>query len=49
MASIIERNGISGLLLRGAVIAFAVVMFGCAPKAPVAQADASATIAVEAR
>ena len=32
----LERNGISGLLLRGVVIALAVVIFGCAPKAPFA-------------
>ena len=45
----VERNGLSGLLLRGVVIALAVVMFGCAPKAPAAQADMSATLAIAAR
>jgi hypothetical protein len=45
----VERNGLSGLLLRGVVIALAVVMFGCAPKAPAAQADMAATISVTAR
>jgi hypothetical protein len=49
MTSGIERNGISGLILRGGVIAFAAVMFGCAPKAPLAQADVTATISVAAR
>jgi len=49
MTSAIERNGISGLILRGAVIAFAAVMFGCAPKAAGAQADLSATITMAAR
>ncbi len=49
MASLVERNGLSGLVLRGVVIAFAAVMFGCAPKAPVAQAAAvSSTTLVEA-
>lgn len=28
----IERNGLSGLALRIAMIAFAAIMFGCAPK-----------------
>lgn len=42
MASLVERNGLSGLVLRGVVIAFAAAMFGCAPRAPVAQADVSA-------
>jgi hypothetical protein len=45
----IDRNGISGLLLRGAVIALAAVMFGCAPKAPVAKTDTPAEIAIAAR
>ena len=49
MTSLIERNGISGLILRGAVIAFAAVMFGCAPKTPAAQAGVSATVSVAAR
>jgi len=49
MTSVIERNGISGLLLRGAVIAFAAVMFGCAPKAAAAQSDVSATLSPSAR
>jgi hypothetical protein len=49
MTSVVERNGISGLILRGVLIAFAVVMFGCAPKAPAARADMSATISVAAR
>jgi hypothetical protein len=43
----VERNGLSGLLVRGAVIALAVVMFGCAPRAPVA--DVPSTISVAAR
>lgn len=29
--AIIERNGISGLVLRIATIAVAAIMFGCAP------------------
>jgi hypothetical protein len=37
----VERNGISGLVLRSAVIAFAVLMFGCAPTPPAAEAPAS--------
>ena len=45
----IERNGLSGLLLRGAVIAFAAAIFGSAPKVPPAQADALSTISVAAR
>ena len=45
----VERNGLSGLLLRGVVIALAVVMFGCAPKTPAAQTDMSATISIAAR
>jgi hypothetical protein len=45
----VERNGLSGLLLRGVVIALAAVVFGCAPKAPAAQADVSAAISVAAR
>jgi hypothetical protein len=45
----VERNGLSGLLLRGVVIALAAVMFGCAPKAPAAQTDIAATISVAAR
>jgi len=49
MTSVIERNGISGLLLRGAVIAFAAVMFGCTPKAAAVQAHVSATISPSAR
>ena len=49
MASLVERNGLSGLVLRGVVIAFAAVMFGCAPKAPVAQADVSAAALVDVR
>ena len=48
MASLIERNGLSGLVLRGAVIASAAVKFGCAPKAPVAQSDAPAAALVDA-
>ena len=43
----IERNGLSGLALRVALIALAAVMFGCAPKGhPV---DATAPIAVATR
>jgi hypothetical protein len=45
----IERNGMSGLALRIAVIALAVVMFGCAPKAPSANTDATAPIVVATR
>ena len=48
MASLIERNGLSGLVLRGAVIASAAVKFGCAPKAPVARSDAYAAALVDA-
>ena len=29
----IHRNGLSGLALKVAVIAFAAIMFGCAPRA----------------
>jgi hypothetical protein len=36
----IDRNGISGLVLRGVVITLASVMFGCVPKAPPAEAGA---------
>jgi hypothetical protein len=43
----VERNGLSGLLVRGAVIALAVVMFGCAPKAPAG--DISSTISIASR
>jgi len=43
----IERNGLSGLALRVALIALAAVMFGCAPKAH--PADATAPIAVATR
>ena len=45
----IERNGLSGLALRAALIALAAVMFGCAPKAPSADADITAPIVVAAR
>ena len=45
----IERNGLSGLLLRGAVIVLAAVMFGCAPKAMASQAGALATISAPGR
>ena len=45
----IERNGMSGLVLRATLIALAAVMFGCAPKAPPADASAPATIVVAAR
>jgi hypothetical protein len=45
----VERNGLSGLLLRGVVIALAAVMFGCAPKAPAAQTDMSVALSVAAR
>ena len=45
----IERNGMSGLILRVTLIALAAVMFGCAPKAPPAEAGASAPIVVAAR
>jgi hypothetical protein len=45
----IERNGLSGLALRAALIALAAVMFGCAPKAPQAEASASAPIVTAAR
>jgi hypothetical protein len=47
----IERNGLSGLVLRGVVIALAAVMFGCALKAPPAEAQAttSATLVIAAR
>jgi hypothetical protein len=41
----VERNGISGLVLRSAVIALAVLMFGCAPKAPVQAEAPTLTIA----
>ena len=45
----IERNGMSGLALRVTLIALAAVMFGCAPKAPPADAGATAPIVVAAR
>jgi len=45
----IERNGVSVLALRVALIALAVVMFGCAPKAPPAEANAPASIVVASR
>jgi hypothetical protein len=45
----IERNGLSGLALRAALIAFAAVMFGCAPKAPSADASTTAPLIVAAR
>ena len=45
----IERNGLSGLALRAALIALAAVMFGCTPKAPSANADTTAPIVVAAR
>jgi hypothetical protein len=44
----IERNGLSGLALRVALIALAAAMFGCAPKAPAANSVAPA-IAVATR
>ena len=45
----IERNGMSGLVLRVTMIALAAVMFGCAPKAPPAEADATASFVVAGR
>lgn len=45
----IERNGMSGLVLRATLIALAAVMFGCAPKAPPAEADATASFVVAGR
>ena len=46
MTSVVERNGISGLVLRGVVIAFAAVMFGCVPKAPPAEAQPSTSVTI---
>lgn len=43
----IERNGLSGLLVRAAVLAFAAMLFGCALKAP--DADALAPTVITAR
>lgn len=43
----IERNGLSGLALRTAVIAVAALMFGCAPKTPAAGNVATASAAAE--
>ena len=45
----IERNGLSGLALRVALIAFAAVMFGCAPKASSANTDVTAPVVIAAR
>ncbi|MDP3738104.1 MAG: hypothetical protein Q8R02_11985 [Hyphomonadaceae bacterium] len=44
----IERNGLSGLCLRVAVIALAAIAFGCAPKAQT-QAETGAPIVLVAR
>jgi hypothetical protein len=41
----IERNGVSGLILRATLIALAAVMFGCAPKTPPAEATTSVVVA----
>jgi hypothetical protein len=38
----IARNGIGGLALRLAAIAFAVLVFGCAPKETLAQTSEAA-------
>jgi hypothetical protein len=46
--TVIQRNGISGLVLRLATIAAAAIMFGCAPKADAAQ-QASAPSFVQVR
>jgi hypothetical protein len=43
----IERNGMSGLVLRATLIALAAVMFGCAPKA--LPAETATPVVVAAR
>lgn len=45
----IERNGVSGLLLRSVVIVLATVMFGCAPTTPAGQADVSGAVSAAGR
>jgi hypothetical protein len=45
MTNVIDRNGISGLVLRGVVITLAAVMFGCAPKAAALEPASPAPIA----
>jgi hypothetical protein len=45
----IERNGLSGLALRAALITLAAVMFGCAPRAPQADASIQTPVVVAAR
>jgi hypothetical protein len=44
--SSIERNGLTGLALRAALIAFAAVMFGCAPKTPSVDATVTTPVAL---